>query len=278
MAYNRKSLPHHRYHENDEESKSSVPIWHSEPASTSNDNSILAVGTLQHHQSRRMTTTISVISQIWDDINAANGNSTAVEEGDDSLRKHLESGWTTDQASQRREKDGCFNVVKPPIDCPNWLCILLPCINHLASMKAFRSIQPDDAEVLRNGKWIRYDAASLVTGDIIRLDEGDLIPADCVVIDLEDNDKDLLVDLAVVTGQDRPKAINGATAATRHQRQLYLGGRVVQGQATAMVTSSGPQTLLATLIRENRFPPKEPILEAFMDGSGDAGIQLGQMS
>jgi magnesium-transporting ATPase (P-type) len=79
-------------------------------------------------------------------------------------------------------------------------------------------VQPDDAEVLREGKWIRYDHASLVVGDIIRLFEvcvvsnciapfwgntltlfddidafplflyyyikGDLVPADCTVISL----------------------------------------------------------------------------------------------
>ena len=55
-------------------------------------------------------------------------------------------------------------------------------------MKLFATIQPDDAEILRNGQWIRYDATSLVTGDIIRLEEGDLIPADCIVLMDDDNE------------------------------------------------------------------------------------------
>jgi magnesium-transporting ATPase (P-type) len=275
MDYNRKSVHHHRYPNNGAESNSSIRIQSSQTASSFIDFS--TPGTLR--QRRQMARPMSIEKQIWNNIHAADSSSVTVEEGDDTLRIHLKSGWTTDQASERREKDGCFNVVKPPIDCPNWLCILLPCINHLASMKAFRAIQPDDAEVMRNGKWIRYDATSLVTGDVIRLDEGDLIPADCVVIETEEDDKDLLVDLAAVTGQDRPKAISATmTVATRQQRQLYLGGRVVQGQAIAMVTSTGPQTLLATLVRANRFPPKEPILEASIHGTGDPGIQLGQMS
>lgn len=235
-----------------------------------------------------MTTSSSftAIDQIWKEITASSDGSSstaAVEEGGNnsngSLQAHLQSGWTTDQASQRREKDGSFNVVRPPIDCPNWLCILLPCINHLASMKAFKAIQPDDAEVLRNGKWIRYDAASLVTGDVIRLEEGDLVPADCVVIKAEENE-DLLVDLGAVTGQDRPKSISNSTTSTsRSTRQLFMGGRMVQGRATAMVTATGSQTLLAVLIRDQRFPPTEPILEATItDGGGDSGIQLRSMS
>ncbi|KAG7341577.1 plasma-membrane proton-efflux P-type ATPase [Nitzschia inconspicua] len=265
MAYNRKSPPSNRlYKEEKEDFSVQTPVELFCQNQTSVDNT-----------STRMTSSASVIDQIWTDIIVVDSVG-AVEQGTKSMQSQLQAGWTTDQASQRREQDGSFNVVKPPIDCPNWLCILLPCINHLASMKAFKAIQPDDAEVLRNSKWIRYDAASLVTGDVIRLEEGDLVPADCVVISVEDDD-DLLVDLAAVTGHDRPKSISNS-AATRSKRQLYMGGRVVQGRATAMVTAVGPQTMLATLIRENRFPPKEPILEVSMDGSGESGIPLESMS
>ena len=51
-------------------------------------------------------------------------------------------------------------------------------------MMQFRKIQPDDAEVLRDGKWVRYDHTSLVVGDLVRLYEGDVVPADCVVLSL----------------------------------------------------------------------------------------------
>eukprot|EP00539_Tryblionella_compressa_P010577 CAMPEP_0178791650 /NCGR_PEP_ID=MMETSP0745-20121128/8095_1 /TAXON_ID=913974 /ORGANISM="Nitzschia punctata, Strain CCMP561" /LENGTH=254 /DNA_ID=CAMNT_0020449769 /DNA_START=34 /DNA_END=798 /DNA_ORIENTATION=- len=247
-----------------------------------------------------------VIQQVWKDVQTAGAATVAssqssLEEGASSLSSllstHLKCGWTTDQASQRREMDGSFNVVRPPVDCPAWLCILLPCIKHIPSMKAFTSIQPDDAEVLRNNKWIRYDAASLVTGDVIRLEEGDLIPADCVVVILadddqdHDSDEDLLVDLKAVTGQERPKTISmggnaNTTVTNRSQLQLYMGGKIVQGKTIALVTSTGPRSLLGTLIQDGRFPPKEPILEAsmFTDGPASGGtgntsdIQLGTMS
>lgn len=278
MAYNRKSPPRHVYYSEEEEETSSNPhVGHPKSVDPGTSDTIHE-GTFPTNSRMTLSSNSAIVEQIWKDINASSDGEGAVEEGGLASQAHLQIGWTTDQASQRREKDGSFNVVKPPIDCPNWLCILLPCINHLASMKAFKAIQPDDAEVLRNGKWIRYDAASLVTGDVIRLEEGDLVPADCVVINAEeDTEDDLLVDLAAVTGQDRPKSIS-STSTTRSQRQLFLGGRVVQGRATAMVTATGPQTLLATLIWEKRFPPKEPIFEAFTDGSGGSGIQLGNMS
>jgi magnesium-transporting ATPase (P-type) len=243
---------------------SSIVIQESSQSKTSIENTMTAASN-------------DVVEQLWRDL--VKGD-TSVEEGLIPLSSHLKDGWTTDQATQQRELDGSFNVVKPPVDCPAWLCIILPCIKHIPSMKAFSMLKPDDAEVLRNGKWTRYDASSLVTGDVIRLEEGDMVPADCVVT--QDGDEDLLVDLQAVTGEERPKSIDtGNQSLSRSQRQLYLGGRVVQGRATAVVTSVGPRTLLAKLIQDGRFPPKEPILEASMDTGGSSnagGIQLGNMS
>lgn len=173
------------------------------------------------------------------------------------LETNLETGLTTDQATQRREQDGTFNVVRPPVDCPAWLCIILPCIKHVPSMKAFAHVKPEDAEVLRNGKWIRYDATSLVEGDIIRLEEGDMVPADCVVLEVAE---EMLVDLRPVTGEERLRAVSAENPQTHIT--LFMGGKVVQGSGKAVITSIGPNTLLAKLIREKRFPPKETVLEA----------------
>eukprot|EP00537_Pseudo-nitzschia_pungens_P013468 CAMPEP_0172388560 /NCGR_PEP_ID=MMETSP1061-20121228/5632_1 /TAXON_ID=37318 /ORGANISM="Pseudo-nitzschia pungens, Strain cf. pungens" /LENGTH=249 /DNA_ID=CAMNT_0013118481 /DNA_START=117 /DNA_END=866 /DNA_ORIENTATION=- len=194
-----------------------------------------------------------------------NGNGNGNGNGSDGgalvpLSNHMKTGYTTDEASQVREwvhKDA-FNVVPPPVDCPAWLCIILPCITHLKSMKAHKNCIPEDAEVLRNGKWIRYDAASLVVGDCIRLVEGDIVPADCVIaLDAEEDDEDLLVDLRVVTGQSRPKQLNRDNTTTRNQRTLLFGGSVVQGRATALVTAIGPETVLGQLIKTGKFPVPE---------------------
>ena len=189
------------------------------------------------------------------------------------LNTSLESGLTSDEATQRREQSGTFNVVKPPVDCPSWVCCLLPCIKHIPSMKAFAAIKPDDAEVLRNGKWIRYDATSLVKGDIIRLEEGDVVPADCVLVETVE---ELLVELRPITGEERLRSIAPTSQGEKEppMTSLYMGGKVVQGGGTAVITAIGPDTLVARLIQEKRFPPKEPILEA----EHDTGIALGTLS
>ena len=223
----------------------------------------------------------AILERIWKEIHqrkdsgvnddGSNSNNTNIT---NSLLDHLKCGYTTDEASKIREllHNDTFNVVPPPVDCPAWLCLVLPCINHLKSMKSHKNCMPEDAEVLRNGKWIRYDAASLVAGDVIQLEEGDVVPADCVVNIIDDScqeeyDDDLLVDLKAITGRNRPKLISLTTnnstekhhgpSTTRNQRTLLLGGRVVRGRAKAIVTAIGKDSVLGQLIKDGKFPVNE---------------------
>lgn len=160
-------------------------------------------------------------------------------------------------------------------------------------MKLFANIQPEDAEVLRNSKWIRYDPASLVPGDVIRIEEGDVVPADCVLVQLTSSstttnsgDEEFLVDLRPITGEERLKSITSANfseSSSGSLPKLYMGGKVVQGGATAVITTIGPNTLLAKLIAEKRFPPKEEILlsDSIEVAEGEEellGIAMGDVS
>jgi H+-transporting ATPase len=124
-------------------------------------------------------------------------------------------------------------------------------------MKAHKNCTPEDAEVLRNGKWIRYDAASLVIGDVIRLEEGDIVPADCVIAIDHNDDEDLLVDLRAITGQSRPKQLNMNEISTQNHRTLLFGGTVVRGYGKALVTAIGTETVLGQLIKNGQFPVSE---------------------
>jgi magnesium-transporting ATPase (P-type) len=167
-------------------------------------------------------------------------------------------------------------------------------------MKQFRLVQPEDAEVLRNSKWIRYDAASLVLGDIIRLVEGDVVPADCVVISLGmehadetiesmengrsriDDSFDMTVDSQFITGETRPRRITSDTIENGNSdpKTLYYGSRVLEGACIALVIQTGKQVLLANLIREGRWPPKEDMSEEAADiiRNEEEGISLMTLS
>ena len=151
-------------------------------------------------------------------------------------------------------------------------------------MKQFKLVQPDDAEVMRDGQWIRYDHASLVVGDVVRLVEGDVIPADVAVISLgmdhvdtttivdeesgtnssstTDNMMDITVDSHLITGETKPRQIsNQSNGTVNNLTTLYYGSRVLEGACIAVVTATGSRTVLAKLIKEGRWPPNTDLSE-----------------
>lgn len=207
--------------------------------------------------------------------------SNAQEELLKQLKTNSKTGLTTDAAAERREEDGGFNVVDPPINCPGWVCCLLPCIKSIPSMKTFRMIKPEDAEVLRDGHWVRYDATSLVRGDIIRLEEGDIVPADCTVLSVDGDDSgsgQMLVDGRYVTGEEKPRSSEKDASSGKFKPvQLFMGSHVVQGSGEAVVTAIGANTKLAAVIRENNFPAKPSFQQDhddYSDEDPEAGISL----
>lgn len=168
-------------------------------------------------------------------------------------------------------------------------------------MKQFCLVQADDAEILRDGNWIRYDAASLVTGDIVRLVEGDIVPADCVVISLgmdhveetiqsiesgssanEVGSLEMTVDSHFITGESKPRRISNDANRTVEPETLYYGSRVLEGACVALVVQTGKRVLLANLIKQGRWPPKYDLTEEVKSKDifrqNDEGISLMSMN
>ena len=172
-------------------------------------------------------------------------------------------------------------------------------------MRQFRLVTPDDAEVLRDSTWVRYDHGSLVVGDVIRLVEGDVVPADCLVVGLgmdridassvvdddddceggddggkEDGDEEVTVDARLVTGEIRPARVvrrrNGTVGPAG--ATLYYGSRVLRGSCLAVVIATGGRVALSKLIDAGRWPPRSDLSEevreiARMESEG-TGIAL----
>ena len=172
-------------------------------------------------------------------------------------------------------------------------------------MKQFRLVQPEDAEVLRDDKYIRYDHTSLVVGDIVRLVEGDLVPADCTIISLgmdhvdattivdEENNTetsttgsnsmmDMTVDSHLITGEIKPRQIsNQSNGTVNNLTTLYYGSRILEGACIAVVTATGSRVVLAKLIREGRFPPSTDLSEEVREINrleNEEGISLTSLS
>jgi len=174
-------------------------------------------------------------------------------------------------------------------------------------MKQFRLVQPEDAEVLRDKKYIRYDHTSLVVGDIVRLVEGDVVPADCTVISLgmdhvdattivdeESNNTetsatgsnnsmmDMTVDSHLITGEIKPRQIsNQSNGTVNNLTTLYYGSRILEGACIAVVTATGSRVVLAKLIREGRFPPSTDLTDEVHEINrleNEEGISLTSLS
>mmetsp|Transcript_21038 Transcript_21038/g.32091 ORF Transcript_21038/g.32091 Transcript_21038/m.32091 type:complete len:200 (+) Transcript_21038:108-707(+) len=171
-------------------------------------------------------------------------------------------GLSQDEAENIRRNDNCMNVVHPPINCPAWACVVLPCINKIPSMKQFLQMTPLDAEVLRDSEWICYDPSSLVRGDVIRLAPRDIVPADCII--LEVYGEEIVVDVSGVTGEPKPRI--GTKKGGGDSIHVYYGSRVLQGSALAKVLQIGENTLLARMMKENRWPPSRKIESNVSDG------------
>ena len=172
-------------------------------------------------------------------------------------------------------------------------------------MKQFKLIQPDDAEVMRDGQWIRYDHASLVVGDVVRLVEGDVVPADVAVISLgmdhvdtttivdeesgnntsttaDNNMMNITVDSHLITGETKPRQIsNQSNGTVKNLTTLYYGSRVLEGACIAIVTATGSRTVLAKLIKEGRWPPNTDLSEEVQEidrmENEESGIALTPM-
>ena len=183
-------------------------------------------------------------------------------------------------------------------------------------MKQFRLVLPDDAEVLRDRHWVRYDHASLVVGDIVRLVEGDIIPADCalislgmdhvgasVVVDEETSSSssgisqgmggggghsnncnmDIILDSHLITGETKPRQISyNSIIGAENTSTLYFGSRVLQGACIAVVIATGDRVMLSKLIQAGRWPPQTDLSEEVEEIDRmeclEAGIALTPMS
>lgn len=163
----------------------------------------------------------------------------------------LNRGLSQTQAELNREVDGCLNIVDPPIRCPAWACVILPCIKRIPSVKLFSRIEPSEAEILRDSEWMVYDATSVVRDDIVKLTEGDIVPADGILIEVSSDE--ILVDLSGVNGEQKPR-IATKTGGGDAINVCY-GSRVLQGSGLMQVTHVGPNTLLAKLMKTKKWPP-----------------------
>lgn len=179
------------------------------------------------------------------------------------------------------------NRVTPPINCPSWICCLLPCLLRTASMQAYNAVLPKEATVRRivpagpNGKTVtrrmRMDAMSLVYGDVVELHAGDLVSADMRVVECS---ADCVVDQSTLAADDDDDSSDleaGGSSLIRklvavvdtahdhnHDRErhdplqarnvLLMASRMVRGNAVGVVVATGNATFWGQLLAQHQWP------------------------
>ncbi|MFC4059247.1 cation-translocating P-type ATPase, partial [Planomonospora corallina] len=113
--------------------------------------------------------------------------------------------------------------------------------------RRLRELIPADVTVRRDGRRTVVHAADLVAGDVVLLEAGDRISADLQLAEAHA----LAVDESMLTGESVPVRPGEKDA-------VHAGTFVVEGQAEAVVTATGPRTRLAaiaTLTQSAQRPP-----------------------
>lgn len=87
-----------------------------------------------------------------------------------------------------------------------------------------------NARACRDGTWQQVPAAELVDGDLVYVRVGDLAPADLRLVS-----GDVLVDQSSLTGESVP-------VERGRDDMVFAGSIIARGEATAMVTATGPRT------------------------------------
>ncbi len=116
------------------------------------------------------------------------------------------------------------------------------------AIEALQEMSAATSKVLRDGQVLTIHSEDLVVGDVILLEAGDAVPADARLLE----SASLQVEEAALTGESVPvyKFIDILNLADEskdvplgdRKNMVYMGGTVVYGRGTAVVTATGMDT------------------------------------
>jgi hypothetical protein len=204
------------------------------------------------------------------------------------LHTSMETGLQYNHAErqQARSEQGA-NIIPPPVDCPMWLCCLLPCLLKTKKMKYFKSLQVIMVEAVLDGKMVRIDPTGLLVGDVIRISAGMHLPADIKLVKIEEGP--CLFDTRAITGEgatfaeregicitsdgsggDSDSGGDSVLHGSHHYSSNYFGHALdpvnnlniacagflcTQGECLGVVIATGAETMLAKMIKRKEWPP-----------------------
>ncbi|TMW59330.1 hypothetical protein Poli38472_004399 [Pythium oligandrum] len=190
------------------------------------------------------------------------------------------TGLSRDDAMARRSMYG-VNRVTPPVNCPSWVCCLLPCLLRTPSMQAYQRVVPHEATVRRAqgasgkpGRRLRMDATSLVYGDVVEIKAGEAVGADVRVIECSD---DCVVDQSTLVGgndddEEEEEDVESGQFSTLRRRKkvsteasdrsdplasanvLLMTTTLIRGSAVGVVIATGDATVWGQMLAQHQWP------------------------
>lgn len=143
------------------------------------------------------------------------------------------------------------------------------------AIEALQEMSAATSKVLRDGKVQSIHSEDLVVGDVILLEAGDAVPADARILE----SASLKVEEAALTGESVPvtkfidiinlKEGEKDIPLGDRKNMLYMGGTVVYGRGTAVVTATGMDTEMGKIA---------DALQKAEDGQTPLQIKLNQLS
>lgn len=109
----------------------------------------------------------------------------------------------------------------------------------------------NNADVLRDGKYVSLPMDEIVVGDIVKLSAGDMIPADVRFLEV----KDMFIAQAALTGESHPvekMAVRNDVpnrALTDYPNIGFMGSNVISGSATAVILRTGDDTFFGSMVQ-----------------------------
>ena len=132
------------------------------------------------------------------------------------------------------------------------------------------------ANVLRDGIFVRIAASQVVPGDVVRLAAGDLVPADGRVLEA----RDFFVRQAMLTGEAFPvekKAVevdHGDGDLSSAVNAAFMGSSVLSGSAQLLVCRTGSATFLGEVSGTLRQPAAPTAFERGTRNFGELVVKM----
>ena len=131
------------------------------------------------------------------------------------------------------------------------------------ALDALKNMSAPHARVIRDGKELVIDAASLVPGDIIKLEAGDFVPADARLL----QSTSLKSEESALTGESVPSEKDATAAVAENApigdrtNMVFSGCSITYGTALAVVTGTGMNTEMGKIA-------------GLLEGAGDSQTPL----